>query len=244
MGEIIKWMNDNNGFIMGLLTLVYVIATILICVFNFKSAKATRLQTAESKRQFAASNRPNIIPCFTMVEGALFCLTFKNIGNECAKNLRISINEAWISCFNKALQQKAMPGDMVESLKNSFFIEPEGEIKFVLMIPGDGTTMYQEISKEKIEIQVEYYRNDLSDKFTEAFEMDLLSMASMILDKSDYVRKMEKQEKALKSIAEKIDQLNSTYKIIQTDLNSKPKATRQTVKKRVKKQQTKEQNNG
>lgn len=45
MEEIVSWMNNNNGFVMGLLTLVYVIATILICVFNYKSATAARKQT-------------------------------------------------------------------------------------------------------------------------------------------------------------------------------------------------------
>ena len=44
----IEWLNENNGFIMALLTLVYVIATIFICIFNYKSAKATKEQTKEA----------------------------------------------------------------------------------------------------------------------------------------------------------------------------------------------------
>ena len=225
---------------MAVLTLVYVVATVLICVFNWKSARATKEQTLESRKQFRDSNRPNIIPCFTMIEGAMFCLTFKNIGNECAKNLKVTINEEWLSCFNNALKQKEMPGNMVESLKNLFFIEPQGEIKFVLMIPGDGTTMYQEISKEKIKIQVDYYRNDLSENFVETFEMDLLSMASMILDKSDFIRKMEKQEKDLKSIAQNVAQLSNIVKIIKVDIDSKPTTKTENSKGRTKaKKQTK-----
>ena len=207
--KVISWLNENSGVVMAVLTLVYVIATILICIFNAKSAKATKEQTLESIRQYRNANRPNIVPCFTMIEGELFCLTFKNIGNECAKNLKISINQEWISCFNTALKQKQMPGDMVKSLENLFFIEPQGEIKFVLMIPGDGTTMYEELSKEKIIIQLNYYRNDLSENFTESFEMDLLSMSGLILNKSDYVSKMKKQEKALKDISKSIRQLKN-----------------------------------
>lgn len=209
---VINWMNENNGFIMGVLTLVYVVATILICVFNYNSAKATRKQTEESKRQYGASNRPNIIPCFTMIEGAMFCLTFKNIGNECAKQLKIQINSEWIECFNKALKQKKMPGDLIKSLENNFFIVPNDEIKFVLMIPGDGTSMYNELSQEKIKINLSYYRNDLSEEFKEDFELDLISMAGMILDKSDYIRKMEKQEKVLKDISKNITQLTNATK--------------------------------
>ncbi len=44
MLSIIKLCNDNNGFIMALLTFVYVIATILICIFNYKSAKEAKNQ--------------------------------------------------------------------------------------------------------------------------------------------------------------------------------------------------------
>lgn len=44
----IKLCNDNDGFIMGLLTFVYVVATILICIFNYKSAKAAGKQIEES----------------------------------------------------------------------------------------------------------------------------------------------------------------------------------------------------
>ena len=192
---------------MSVLTFVYVIATIFICLFNAKSAKATKEQTMESVKQFRNSNRPNVVPHFTMIEGALFCLAFKNIGNECAKNLAISINKEWLDCFDSALKQKQMPGDMVKSLENLFFLEPQGEIKFVLMIPGDGTTMYEELSKEKIKIHLKYCRNDLSENFEEAFEMDLLSRAGLILDQSDYVRKMKKQEEALKDIAKSISGL-------------------------------------
>ena len=212
MSEIIQWMNTNNGFIMGLLTLVYVVATVFICVFNYKSAEATRLQTKESKRQFLASNRPNIIPSFTMIEGAMFCLTFKNIGNECAKKLKIHINEEWMQCFNTALKQKAMPGNMAKSLENEFFLVPKEDIKFVLMIPGDGTSMYDELSKEKIKIELTYCRNDLSEEFNEKFELDLLTMAGIILDKSDYIRKMEKQEKVLKDISKNIAKVSETIK--------------------------------
>ena len=44
------------------ITFVYVIATILICFFNGKAAKATREQVAESKRQFEETQRFQVIP--------------------------------------------------------------------------------------------------------------------------------------------------------------------------------------
>ena len=51
MGEIIKWMNCNDGFLMAVITFVYVIATIFISIFNGKSAKASRAQIVEAQKQ-------------------------------------------------------------------------------------------------------------------------------------------------------------------------------------------------
>ncbi len=209
MNTMVKWLNENNGFIMAVLTLVYVVATIFICIFNGKAASATRAQIQESKEQFREANRPNIIPCFTVVEGQLFCLTFKNIGNEVAKRLKITINEKWLECVDNATKQKQMPGDIRKSLRNEFFLEPKGELKFPLMIPGDGTTMYDELNKEIIKIDLSYERNDLSEKFNEKFELDLLPMAGIMLDESDFVRKMVKQERCLKDISKNIKDIVS-----------------------------------
>ena len=47
---MIDWMNCNQGFIMGILTLFYLGATILIWGSNRKSAKAATLQIEEMKR--------------------------------------------------------------------------------------------------------------------------------------------------------------------------------------------------
>ena len=44
------------------ITFVYVVATILICVYNAKSSKTTKEQVAESKRQFEESKRLETMP--------------------------------------------------------------------------------------------------------------------------------------------------------------------------------------
>ncbi len=48
---MIEWINDNNGFVMAVITIIYVVATIIICVFNGRSAKASREQITASQRQ-------------------------------------------------------------------------------------------------------------------------------------------------------------------------------------------------
>lgn len=48
------------------ITFVYVIATILISIFNFRSAKATREQVQESKRQYSETKRLSMQPYFNI----------------------------------------------------------------------------------------------------------------------------------------------------------------------------------
>ena len=44
-------MNENEGFLMVTVTVLYVIATVMICIFNAKSAKASRQQIIEAQKQ-------------------------------------------------------------------------------------------------------------------------------------------------------------------------------------------------
>ena len=50
-------MPTITDWLMVIITFVYVAATILICIFNGRSAKATQEQVAESQRQFDESKR-------------------------------------------------------------------------------------------------------------------------------------------------------------------------------------------
>ena len=50
-------MPTVTDWLMVGITLVYVVATIFICIFNGRSAKATREQVAESQRQFDETKR-------------------------------------------------------------------------------------------------------------------------------------------------------------------------------------------
>lgn len=55
-------MPTVTDWLMVGITFVYVVATIFICIFNGRSAKATREQVAESQRQFAETKRLERMP--------------------------------------------------------------------------------------------------------------------------------------------------------------------------------------
>ena len=49
-------MPTITDWLMVIITLVYVVATVFICIANIKSAKAAREQTEEMKKQFSLIN--------------------------------------------------------------------------------------------------------------------------------------------------------------------------------------------
>ncbi len=62
MEQILAFLESYSGAFTFLITVVYVIATIFICVANIKSAKASRAQIAESQRQFNENRRLDVMP--------------------------------------------------------------------------------------------------------------------------------------------------------------------------------------
>lgn len=62
MQEVIQFLDVHNASLMVIITLVYVLATILICIFNGKSAKATQDQIKESRQQYEETKRLQMMP--------------------------------------------------------------------------------------------------------------------------------------------------------------------------------------
>lgn len=86
-----------TDWIMIAITAVYVIATIFICIFNYRSAKATREQLAESKRQFEENNRAFVTVTFETIRGSLLVLNIHNHGHQVANNVSVKINPEFIA---------------------------------------------------------------------------------------------------------------------------------------------------
>lgn len=54
--EIIDWLNKNQGFVMILLTIIYVIATLIIVIYNRKSIQQFELAREEEARPYIFLN--------------------------------------------------------------------------------------------------------------------------------------------------------------------------------------------
>lgn len=82
---------------MVIITLVYVIATIFICWANIKSAKASKEELAEMKRQYAEENRPHIEVEFCYERRTWYIVRFINHGKLTAQHVKILLDEGFIS---------------------------------------------------------------------------------------------------------------------------------------------------
>lgn len=85
MNELINWLNVNQGFVMSLLTCVYVLATIIIVIYTRKSIKQIEISREEESRPYIFINlhkdpRDN-----------WFSLRIKNYGRTGGRIISISI---------------------------------------------------------------------------------------------------------------------------------------------------------
>ena len=105
--------------VLVVITAVYVGATIWICVYNGRSAKATQEQTkelqrqlGEQKRQFDETNRPSV-DISLQFKGEFAYFVIENLGTRLARNVKIHMNDEFIN-RNGQIQQ----GSVDECFKN------------------------------------------------------------------------------------------------------------------------------
>lgn len=89
-------MPTITDWIMVIITFVYVVATIFICRANIKSAKASKEELAEMKRQYAEENRPRIEMEFCYEQRTWYIVRFVNHGKLTAQHVKIELDEDFI----------------------------------------------------------------------------------------------------------------------------------------------------
>lgn len=183
-------------WLMVIITAIYVIATIVICVFNGKSAKAAREQTETAKqqidemiRQYNESNRPFIIVRFEIIRSGLLCFVIENIGPLAATDVRITINEDFIDNLEKQDKQIRLR----EISESTLFLSSHQKLHILL----GGQTQFSKISAVRAVFDITY-----NGKYAEHTEIDLwqyrfmLSYSSELEDISQHLKKLENEEKA------------------------------------------------
>ena len=177
-----------TDWIMIIITAVYVIATIFICVANFKSAKATRDQITEQKRQFDETNRAYVTVHFEVSPSKLYTLCICNHGNKIAKGVHLEFEDSFIDKIKKDSARNHLI-----NTKNSAIDIGIGQSWYIDL----GNIGDSELMKNTVNIGLRY--KDDSREYSEIYNIDLSSFNWQVLCSSeDY--KFEKMKKIADSL--------------------------------------------
>ena len=184
-----------TDWLMVIITIVYVIATIFICRANIKSAEATKEQLKESQKQFKANNRP-YISCQYILSARTFCgIRFTNYGNVPAYNVKFKINEDFIDALK--LDYKAKFGKLNDS-EYYFGVKQYYDFYF---------SQISDFNENKHPFIVTITYNDKNDTYEETIEIKLdkqLPVESVTDFEEKVVNKLTEMVNCLKELNKKI----------------------------------------
>ena len=195
--EIINFLDLHNGSLMFLITFVYVIATIFICLANIKSAKATHKQVAEQKRQFDETNRAFITVSFEIIKSGVIALHIKNHGRLIAENVKINISEKFLENVPDTRDRE----HLIKLTKATFSV---GIGQGWHCCIGSHLDL-KKLSKELLHIDISY--SDHLGKHTESTDIDLGQYSwATIYDSpvEDIHQEIKRQTKFIENISKSI----------------------------------------
>lgn len=204
MKDFIDYLNHNSGAMTFLITFVYVIATIFICLANIKSANATREQLLEQKRQFEETNRPIIEVEFICKNGVYYGLSFVNNGKYTAQNVKIQFDKSFIDSIPEETFAKLLHAQEgktcvigVNQHHDLFIVSNDYYDKKFNAIVATGNLEYEargKIYKDKFCIDVSNY-------------LDIISVVKEDRKTKDLLKAIKEQNIELRGIKQTIQKL-------------------------------------
>ncbi len=186
-----------TDWLMVIITAVYVVATILICRANIKSAEAAREQIEESRKQFEESNRAFITATFEVIKCGFAVLHIQNHGKRVAENVNIRISESFIA--------KIVNNDdreHIQKLCSASFTLGIGQSWYV----GIGNHMdLEKMEEELLSIDISY--KDSSGNYCEKAIIDLKQLNWMLINvtpEEEMVTEIKKMSKNIEKITKSV----------------------------------------
>jgi hypothetical protein len=162
-------------------TVIYVAATISIVLSNRKialsnknMADSTQSQVHELQRQFHAHNRPYVCVRLEDVRNGLTCISIENNGNSPASNVRVAINESFLSrVANDRLQE-----NLRKFTQSTAYLSPRQKLYCCLCGPAE----FGSLKDQPMLIDLTYEGD--KNKYEEHVEIDLKGYAWALLYES------------------------------------------------------------
>lgn len=183
-----------TDWLMVIITAIYVVATIFICIYNGTSAAAAKEQTAiaqkqmqEMVNQYNSANRPMMTVRFEIIRSGLLCFVFENVGPLPAEFVRIDINQEFIDNISDDTDSLRL-----RELSNaSLFIASKQKINILL----GGQRTFKKIAAVPATITISY-----NSRYHETTTIDINQYAFMLSyksseeDISQHVKKMQEHD--------------------------------------------------
>lgn len=186
-------MPTITDWLMVIITFIYVVATVFICIANLKSAKAAREQTEEMKKQFLSINRPNVSAEIVYLKRMFWVLRFANNGNQVSYNTKIILDEEFINSVDDDYK-----GPLKE-LKNkvcTLGVNQHYDIFF-------GSNEYRDLPNKK-NIKGTIISYDVGGKeYSGSFEIEIknyVTFYSTTSESEDLIKQVKQHNEYLKSI--------------------------------------------
>ncbi len=155
-------MHVDPNWVLVILTAVYVVATIFICLANRSSASATKAQTEEMKRQYLESSRARVVIRFDKRVGVERAIVLKNIGRLDAVDVTLSVGEDFLNDLNKVFPANRL-SKMTES---KIHIASEQEFWVSVGFAGSFSALQSQVAR----ITVSYH--DVNNSYNETTVID------------------------------------------------------------------------
>ena len=188
-----------TDWLMVIITFIYVIATIFICVFNAKAASAAKSQAEEMSRQFYAINRPLLSVELVHLRKAFYALRFTNNGNQTAFNTFFDINQDFIDNLSESKFKELLEKD--KGKIRNIGVGQHYDLFF-------GTNEYLKQEKKIPIIGRMHYSGVNNSIYAEDFSIEPEKYASFLTvdtDIDDLIKELKNQTTALKRIVNAIE---------------------------------------
>lgn len=175
-----------TDWLMVIITAIYVVATIIICFFNGKSARAAKIQTDEMIRQYNLANRPKVTIHFDIIRSGLLCFVVENEGASSAHNVNIRINQDFLNGVDEEIERNRL-----EKLASSELYLASKQKMFICL---GAQSQFNELAQNIAEIDISY------DGYEEHTSIDLnqygifLVYTSPLEDISQHMKKMKEND--------------------------------------------------
>lgn len=187
MVHLIKWLNDNQGFVMSVLTCVYVIATIVIVIYNRKSIKEMEKGREEENRPYIFANL-NKDP-----RDICFYLRVKNYGKTGGR----------IDSINISPSLKFADENKIEEFLKNTILAPGQLLQFIILERNEET------SKNDYEVSIEYVSTSNNKKiYTEKYKL-ITQYASQMGYTDHKESNLSDEENAIHNIANYLDAIRN-----------------------------------